>query len=393
MPGKIPLTLAAIAAFAVAQQVPAVTFGDTVVVSGGLRGVIYYLKPATSRLPDFHRMKPAGAIYTSKLDVPPQSFTVGFPGVTTRFEWFAIDYTGRFWIEKPGDYRFSLTSDDGAKLWIDDQPVIDNDGEHPPREAQGDCELAHGIHRIRVAYFQGRRFVVALVLKIAAPGGDFRIFSTDEFKPPPEEWTDPRTAGERVVIDNDFVRVMKATLAPRVKTAPHENVLNRVIVYLDPGKIAIRYQDGRERDLHFPSGEAGWIAADGLHTEENTGRDRVRMIEIELKKPGPVTPPVRARSLDPVLIDRRHNKLLFENDQARVFRSWREPGATEPLHEHVGAGRVTVFMTDASATVRAGESESKLTAVAGDAIWSGPVKHAATNDGAGKMEMIVVEVK
>jgi hypothetical protein len=41
-----------------------------------------------------------------------------------------------------------------------------------------------------VSYFQGPRFEVALVLQVAPPGEEFRLFSTDEFKPPlhPESW-------------------------------------------------------------------------------------------------------------------------------------------------------------------------------------------------------------
>ena len=46
--------------------------------------------------------------------------------------------------------------------------------------------LESGVHRIRVSYFQGPREQVALVLKVAPPGEEFRIFSTDEFRPPPQ---------------------------------------------------------------------------------------------------------------------------------------------------------------------------------------------------------------
>ena len=45
----------------------------------------------TSHLPKFEKMKPVGTIYTSSLNLPPQDFRQGFPGVTSRFEWFAID--------------------------------------------------------------------------------------------------------------------------------------------------------------------------------------------------------------------------------------------------------------------------------------------------------------
>ena len=166
-------------------------FGTTVVIPAGLRGLVYHVHRYQSRLPDFEKLKPAGpAIYTSALNLPPQDFKQGFPGVTKRTEWFAIDYTGKFWITVPGMYAFSLLSDDGARLSIDDQMVIDNDGLHPPEEKSGSIELAAGLHRMRVSYFQGPKFQIALVLKIAGPGQELRVFSTDEFKPPPDpgEW-------------------------------------------------------------------------------------------------------------------------------------------------------------------------------------------------------------
>ena len=173
-----------------AQQQSEPIFGTTVVIPSGLRGLVYHIHHRTKRLPDFKELKPSGAIYTSSLDIPPQDFKQGFPGVTKRTEWFAIDYTGRFWVERPGSYTFSVLSDDGSKLYIDDQMVIDNDGIHPPHEKRAEVNLAGGIHNIRVSYFQGPRFQVALQLKVADAGRTLRVFSTDEFKPPanPEQW-------------------------------------------------------------------------------------------------------------------------------------------------------------------------------------------------------------
>jgi hypothetical protein len=186
------LALAACGLFA-AQQESTPIFGTTVVISSGLRGLVYHIHRNSKRLPDFEKLKPSGAIYTSMLDIPPQDFKQGFPGVTKRREWFAIDYTGRFWIQDPGIYRFSLLSDDGARLYIDDLLVIDNDGTHPPLEKRGETDLSGGVHSIRVSYFQGPRLQVALQLKIAGAGQELRVFSTDEFKPPPnpEQWHFP----------------------------------------------------------------------------------------------------------------------------------------------------------------------------------------------------------
>jgi PA14 domain len=194
---RAALLLAILAHFspAAVQEESTPVFGTTVVIPSGLRGLVYHIHHNTKELPNFEKMKPAGRpIYTSSLNVPAQDFKRGFPGVTKRTEWFAIDYTGRFWIAEPGAYKFNLLSDDGAKLYIDDEVVIDNDGIHAPRWVAGVVDLAGGLHRMRVSYFQGPKWNIALVLKVAGPGQQLRVFSTDEFKPPPDpgEWRFPK---------------------------------------------------------------------------------------------------------------------------------------------------------------------------------------------------------
>jgi hypothetical protein len=85
-----------------AHDQPEYAFGTTVVDSFGFAGRVYQLKPGTRMLPKF------ACIYTTSLNVWPQNFDEGFPNITDRFEWFAIEYTGKFWLENPGRYRFSF---------------------------------------------------------------------------------------------------------------------------------------------------------------------------------------------------------------------------------------------------------------------------------------------
>jgi hypothetical protein len=183
-----------------ANSTPVASFGTTVVIPSGLRGDIYFLHRGTTVLPEFERLKrkPAGTIWTTTLSVVPHHWRAGFPGVTRRFEWFGINYTGRFWIEKPGPYQFALLSDDGSKLWVDGRLVIDNDCQHPPDVRAAEVILSGGLHRIQVAYFQGPRDCIALVLAVAGPKEPWRIFNTDEFRPPsnPEDWKYPE--GENI---------------------------------------------------------------------------------------------------------------------------------------------------------------------------------------------------
>lgn len=249
-------------AFAQRETVP--TFGTTVVVPGGLVGVLYHIPPFSTFLPDFQQLDPIGVIYTSSLNVPPRNFQEGFPGVTDRVEWFAIDYRGRFWIEKPGVYQFALTSDDGAKLYIDDELIVNNDGIHPPEVKMGSVRLSGGIHRIRVSYFQGPRWAVALVLRVAGPGEEWRIFSTNEFKPPPnpETWAYPDAGYSAIsAVPGPELRVSSVT------GAPGDTVRVEILIESPPGKepVGLEWETVVPAELLELVGdgpEAGRAAAD-----------------------------------------------------------------------------------------------------------------------------------
>jgi len=171
----------------VKEKKPDTSFGITAPLRYALRGTVYNMLPGSTALPDFAHLQPAGTIYTYTLDVPKRMWTEGMPGVTDRIEWFAIDYEGDFWTEKPAKYRFNLTSDDGARLYVDGKVVIDNDGVHESQAIGGSVALEAGRHRIRVSYFQGPRDFVALVLEVAAPGEELHIFDTRAFMPTLDE--------------------------------------------------------------------------------------------------------------------------------------------------------------------------------------------------------------
>ena len=67
---------------------------------------------------------------------------------------FAALYTGEFDVAEAGSYTFFLTSDDGSRLYVDGQPVINNDGLHGAIEEQITIELTAGTHTIEVRYFE-----------------------------------------------------------------------------------------------------------------------------------------------------------------------------------------------------------------------------------------------
>jgi hypothetical protein len=75
--------------------------------------------------------------------------------VKKRASEFSLLFDGYVKIEKDGIYHFTTRSDDGSILYIDDEEVVNNDGDHGSVEASGKAALKKGYHKIRVAYYDG----------------------------------------------------------------------------------------------------------------------------------------------------------------------------------------------------------------------------------------------
>jgi hypothetical protein len=143
--------------------------------SGAFRADVCFIRPGTRSLDAITRCPKEITFFTDSLAVSPRRFAEGFPGISSRTEWFAIRYRGKFSVTEAGQYYFRLISDDGARLWIDGIPIVDNDGIHPPRSQTGNTRLESGEHELFVSYFQGPRYDVALQLFVTPPGGGERL--------------------------------------------------------------------------------------------------------------------------------------------------------------------------------------------------------------------------
>ncbi len=68
---------------------------------------------------------------------------------------FAYVFEGFIQIDSTGEYRFYTNSDDGSKLFIGEELIVDNDGDHGTQERGGKVDLTPGWHPIRVEWFNG----------------------------------------------------------------------------------------------------------------------------------------------------------------------------------------------------------------------------------------------
>lgn len=134
-------------------------------------GLIYFLDANTTKLPtNLDTMAPRGAMFVDHLNVAPNTNFAGFPGVENRANNFAIRYEAPFPVETEADYELRLVSDDGAKLYIDDMLILDNDGvKSSATEVKGPVHLIKAAHTLRIDYFHTTG-PVGLQVYVTAPG-------------------------------------------------------------------------------------------------------------------------------------------------------------------------------------------------------------------------------
>lgn len=71
---------------------------------------------------------------------------------------FSIRWTGYVLVPKPGNYEFYTRNDDGARLWIDDQQIIDDWNKHVAKTNRGVIQLTEGPHRIKLEYYEMKKW-------------------------------------------------------------------------------------------------------------------------------------------------------------------------------------------------------------------------------------------
>ncbi len=136
-----------------------------------LRPATHFLRPLASGLElDLHE----GA-WQSLVDLPhskPVRSTLAHAidlSARPRDEHFALVFRG--WLSAPADgvYAFECASDDGARVWLGDELLIDNDGLHGVQTRRGEVGLAAGYHALRIEYFNAAG-ASALELRWSGPG-------------------------------------------------------------------------------------------------------------------------------------------------------------------------------------------------------------------------------
>jgi len=95
-------------------------------------------------MPDFNTLQPTVTAVTNVMNT---SVCVGVS------EHFGLKFTGYIRVPSDGVYRFSTISDDGSRLWVSNQLLVDNAESRVEKSAS--IGLKAGLHPITVWYYQG----------------------------------------------------------------------------------------------------------------------------------------------------------------------------------------------------------------------------------------------
>ena len=120
---------------------------------------------------------PAAGVYNSTLALTRTDSTVNFnwgtgsPGPGVQAENFNIEWTGTVLAPVGGHYRFSTTSDDGIRVWVNGRLMINNWTDHAPTtNTSQTIKLTAGVrYSIRVQYYE-RGGGATIVLRWTPPG-------------------------------------------------------------------------------------------------------------------------------------------------------------------------------------------------------------------------------
>jgi len=143
-------------------------------------GVEYFELSSPSVLPDFNSLTPYATDVTLDVSFPSTS---GDFMTSNRADGVGAVLTGYVWALLDGVYTFTTNSDDGSRLYIGDELVVDNDGLHGMVLRGGTIPLSFGWHQIRIEFFEngGGAGLIATIQGPGFPQQDLQgVFLTHE---------------------------------------------------------------------------------------------------------------------------------------------------------------------------------------------------------------------
>ncbi len=189
-----------------------------------------------------------------------------------------------------------------------------------------------------------------------------------------------------VLLKNDFVEVVRATLAPGESTLYHIHTHDSAGVDLADSTTTEQLMGGKEGPPSTSKAGEAWAQERNpkpyIHRVHNVGSGAMDLIDVELLQQ-PKHPSAHAAA-----------KIEAENPQARVYEWNLAPGAVSAMHTHERP-YVIIAATPMQLKMAAPDGRSlRETVKAGDFHWiEASVTHSLANEGQTAGEIVEIELK
>ena len=137
----------------------------------------YYALDNLSNLPDFSVLEPISEEVVS--DINYQSTGGDFAGSGLSDDVGAV-FEGFIEVESDGFYILYANSDDGSRIYVGDDLLVENDGLHGMHEESGEILLAAGLHSTRVEFFE-RGGGAGCIVSISGAGLPKQVVSAEMY--------------------------------------------------------------------------------------------------------------------------------------------------------------------------------------------------------------------
>ncbi|HEY6228215.1 MAG TPA: LamG-like jellyroll fold domain-containing protein, partial [Verrucomicrobiae bacterium] len=167
-----------------------------------------YFSVSTSQLfnyPDFNSLVPTHTRIDPQVNIP-NTPGPGFGGFSDLNDLFGVRWTGQVFIDPnpatPTANRsvtFTIESDDGSRLFIDGQLVVDNGGLHPTQQRFATRSLKPGYHDIRFEMFENFGYASAILSYDLNDGAGTRVIPASALFHDARRVLDVKTGSSRIL--------------------------------------------------------------------------------------------------------------------------------------------------------------------------------------------------
>lgn len=201
-------------------------------------------------------------------------------------------------------------------------------------------------------------------------------------------------ASQRVVFENEFVRVVELRVPAGVFEARHSHARGVTVALTAYDNQMTDFPSGKVTKRHTNLGEVRW-AEPVTHEARNTGTTDQRVIRVELNRDAPAAAAGGGKPdpLDSLVVCKDTQKLIFENPFVRVIEERVPAGVAQPKHRHRQGVLIPLANSDVESVDDPGGQPVRRQLKFGEAGWREPVVHAVKNVGSTELLNIRIELK